>query len=260
MSFDASFEDDLPHAQKDILYQTGSPDGFCMTIREPTTLTFGVMVMMNIVIIPISLIGGLTFGASPFALAGLIFAVCTSTGPQSLVIPALIATAILFVLSSIFIFYGPTFMGPNLLAWHIARRVNRHVPQLWDDEHYTVQIALEPRYSKGIRAILDDCDDIGVLFLSADELCFEGDSISMVVPRTEIRSILDGEDSAVYGLFGLGKRTTFLLKPGQPHPIRSITICERRSAQLLQYHRYARVLVARLKSWLGPGGARTSAT
>ena len=45
------------------------------------------------------------------------------------------------------------------------------------EEAFIVQLTLSPRIRSGIRAILDDADDLGYLRLASDALIFQGDSV-----------------------------------------------------------------------------------
>lgn len=251
MSFDQSYDAGMMETSRSVTVKAGSEDDFQIEIREPNVLNFSTILGVNIIALPTSFVAGLSVGVLPFFILGFGVATLTSErqGASVLFLPALIVATVIFLLSAAFLFYAPMLLGPNLLSWKIAKQMYRKFGNIWHEEHYTVQIALNPRHSTGLRALLDDCDDIGVLFLLEDELRFEGDCMSFVLPRDAIDLIVDGSDSAVYGVLGLGKRTTFQIKPSVNHPFTSITLAERRSAQLIQYYRYARILVDRLEQW-----------
>ena len=67
-------------------------------------------------------------------------------------------------------------------------------------EGFIVQVTLAPRLRSGLRALVEDADDIGWLRFSDTELSFQGDSLNLSVPFAEIRSVKP-QSIGVRGLF-----------------------------------------------------------
>lgn len=71
---------------------------------------------------------------------------------------------------------------------HVARLVRSLGPGTdASPDRFIVQVTLAPRLRSGPRALIEDADDIGWLSFSESELVFQGDSLSLVVPFTQIR-------------------------------------------------------------------------
>jgi hypothetical protein len=58
-----------------------------------------------------------------------------------------------------------------------------------DANSFIVQITFIPRIRSGLRAILEDADDIGVIILSGSELVFEGDSVHFSIPYSQLAGV-----------------------------------------------------------------------
>jgi hypothetical protein len=65
---------------------------------------------------------------------------------------------------------------------------------------FIVQLTFNPRMRSGLRALLEDADDIGWLTISDSELVFTGDSIRLSIPRSRI-SRLRAQSIGWRGLF-----------------------------------------------------------
>ncbi len=79
---------------------------------------------------------------------------------------------------------------------------------------FMVQLTLKPRIHSGLRALLEDADDVGWLRLTESGLLFQGDSIILSVPYNQIRQ-LKTENLGWRGLFIYGSPSTFAV-PGLP--------------------------------------------
>jgi hypothetical protein len=63
-------------------------------------------------------------------------------------------------------------------------------PADWKDaDCFVVQITLIPRIHSGFRALLEDADDIGNLYLSGSELVFQGDSVRFSIPYGQLSNL-----------------------------------------------------------------------
>lgn len=56
-------------------------------------------------------------------------------------------------------------------------------------ESFLVQLTISPRIRKGLRALIEDADDIGWLRLPESGLVFEGDSVRLSVPWERIQDV-----------------------------------------------------------------------
>ena len=65
---------------------------------------------------------------------------------------------------------------------------------------FIVQVTLAPRLRSGIRALIEDADDIGWLRFSDTELSFQGDSLNLSIPFAQIRAV-KAQTIGVRGLF-----------------------------------------------------------
>src|ERR1039458_10342704 len=70
---------------------------------------------------------------------------------------------------------------------HVTKLVRSLNPAAGKGEDgFIVQLTLSPRIRSGLRAILDDADDIGYLSFTGSELLFQGDSVKLSVPFAQI--------------------------------------------------------------------------
>lgn len=67
-------------------------------------------------------------------------------------------------------------------------------------ERFLVQITLAPRLRSGLRALIEDADDIGWLSLEDSGLAFRGDSIDLFIPYSQIQRVRAGS-IGMRGLF-----------------------------------------------------------
>ncbi len=56
-------------------------------------------------------------------------------------------------------------------------------------ERFLVQVTFSPRLSSGLRARMEDADDIGWLTLTPGSLLFQGDAVSLSIPFEHIQSL-----------------------------------------------------------------------
>jgi hypothetical protein len=89
---------------------------------------------------------------------------------------------------------------------HVTRLVQTLNPAAAQGgEGFIVQLTLSPRLRSGLRALLEDADDIGYLTFSANELLFQGDSIKLSVPLDCIEMVRP-QNIGLRGLFVYGRR------------------------------------------------------
>src|ERR1035441_4302836 len=89
---------------------------------------------------------------------------------------------------------------------HIARLVRSLTPAAAKDgDGFIVQLTLSPRLRSGLRAILEDADDIGYLSFTRTELLFQGDSVKLSVPLDCIAQV-HPQNVGLRGRFIYGRR------------------------------------------------------
>jgi hypothetical protein len=71
-----------------------------------------------------------------------------------------------------------------------------------------VQIAMQPRLRSGVRAALEDADDIGWLAVTDSGLIYEGDAITMTLPLSAINKV-ELQNVGFRGVFMYGPRIVF---------------------------------------------------
>jgi hypothetical protein len=119
-------------------------------------------------------------------------------------------------------------------------------------DQYVVQLTREPRIHSGLRATLEDADDIGVLSYSDAGLEFNGDSVKLSVPFGDIRELRQ-RNAGPRALFVYGAHTAFTVA-GQPEA-GVIRLAERSSWLLPTSHKNANRMYRRLKEKVEAAGA-----
>lgn len=56
-------------------------------------------------------------------------------------------------------------------------------------EGFIVQLTLTPRLRSGLRAMVEDADDIGYLSFGGEDLVFQGDSVKLTIPFAQIQRV-----------------------------------------------------------------------
>ena len=98
-----------------------------------------------------------------------------------------------------------------------------------DPNSFIVQLTVSPRVRSGIRAVLEDADDIGILTCTATELSFTGDSVKLTIPRSQLTRI-QPQNIGWRGMYVSGRRIE-LVVAGLPN-VETLEFAER-SALLL---------------------------
>lgn len=100
---------------------------------------------------------------------------------------------------------------------HLVGKNDRKVTQVWE-------VSFRPRIRGGLRGLLDDCDDIGVLHLEDDALRFDGDSVDLSIPYSEMVNI-DLRSPGARRMWVLGGKIEVTVNDGGEE--RTLTIAER---------------------------------
>lgn len=90
---------------------------------------------------------------------------------------------------------------------YIARLVRPLIPPGAKDG-FIAQLTLSPRIHSGLRALIEDADDVGWLSFTENELVFSGDSVQLTIPFEEIRE-LRSCSIGWRGLFLYGQQSVF---------------------------------------------------
>lgn len=118
------------------------------------------------------------------------------------------------------------------------------------EEGFIVQLALSPRIRSGLRAILEDADDIGYLTFERDGLRFAGDSVKLFIPYECVGAIRP-QNIGLRGAFVYGRRIKVLVS--DLLKTESLEFAERGSCFLPSSRRTARELYAQLAARVGEG-------
>jgi hypothetical protein len=83
-------------------------------------------------------------------------------------------------------FFLPLGLG-NPMVRKLVRSVNPEVKEAKDG--FIVQMTLCPRIRSGLRALIEDADDLGYLSFTEAELIFQGDSVRLRIPWQQITEV-----------------------------------------------------------------------
>jgi hypothetical protein len=174
-------------------------------VAQPRLFTAGAVAAVN------------AYGAllvAPFLISVLVVSV-TKFGLLTALIPLLVVAATAYFL--------PFGLGNT----HIIRLVQSLNPAVAKGgEGFIVQLTLSPRLRSGLRALLEDADDIGYLTFSENELLFQGDSVKLSVPLDRIE-LVRPRNIGLRGLFVYGRRIKVVVS-GLPQ-VESVEFAERSS-------------------------------
>ena len=127
---------------------------------------------------------------------------------------------------------------------YVARLVRSLKPAGGSDaQGFIVQLTLSPRIRSGIRAVLEDADDIGYLSFSGSGLLFQGDSVKLSVPFDCIEEVRP-HNIGLRGLFVYGRRIGVVVS-GLPN-VESFELAERSSWLLPTSRRITKTLYEQL--------------
>jgi hypothetical protein len=171
--------------------------------------------------------------AAPFCLSILLIS-AIRFGIHTALIPLLVVMATAYFL--------PFGLG-NTYITRLVRSLNPAAGQ--GEDGFIVQLTLSPRIRSGLRAVLEDADDIGYLSFSGTELLFQGDSVKLAVPFDRIEQV-QPQNIGLRGLFVYGRRIRVLVS-GLPE-VESFELAERSSWLLPASRAIARKLYARLSA------------
>lgn len=163
----------------------------------------------------------------------------------SILAVSLIKIGLLTILIPLLVVVATAYFLPfGLGNTHIARLVRSLAPApTKDGEVFIVQLTLWPRLRSGLRAILEDADDIGYLSFNGTELLYQGDSVKLAVPLDRITQVYP-HNVGLRGRFVYGRRIKVVVS-GTPN-IESFEVAERSSSLLPNSRAITKRLFARL--------------
>jgi hypothetical protein len=154
-------------------------------IRQPDKFRINEAIMANLLtFVPSSLLGALIslgFVVPPICLLFLLIRKTTLI----IFILSLMFGAICLMASFIIFYCFPLLLNVNYYIKFIAGRILSPAPE----GAHICQISMTPKLCSGLRAVLEDADDIGYLTISGDSVEFKGDCVDFSIPKAEISGV-----------------------------------------------------------------------
>ena len=169
----------------------------------------------------------------------------------SMLVVSVIGYGILTVLIPLLVVAATAYFLPfGLGNTHVTRLVQSLNPAAGkSDDGFIVQLTLSPRIRSGLRAILEDADDIGYLSFTRTELRFQGDSVQLSIPFDQIQQVRP-QNIGLRGLFLYGRRIK-IVASGLPQ-VASFAFAERSSWLLPTSRAITRKMYQRLSTSVSP--------
>jgi hypothetical protein len=148
-----------------------------LDIRTPHRFGMREVVIINLLSLVAQAIAGVFLGVGCFGILVTSLSVVNSW----IVLLALFFLALSFIM----FLFTPGIMFANYYVNHLVShlRSNEGGPE------YTCQIATLPRSCKGVRAFLEDADDIGILSAQSEILRFRGDHSDLTIDMSQKISV-----------------------------------------------------------------------
>jgi hypothetical protein len=131
----------------------------------------------------------------------------------------------------------------NAFIRRLAKRIDPAAAQ--DPTNFIVQITLRPRLSSGLRSLIEDADDIGVLSFHGQGFIFKGDSLCIALPFSAISSVRS-RNAGIRGRFLYGSRT--VVNSASLSGYQALEFSERSSLILPQSKRISRALLKHMSA------------
>lgn len=121
---------------------------------------------------------------------------------MSLLPPAYWSLLLPFVAAAVTVLLLPIGLG-NFYVSRLVRSfcIDAKQPQ----QGYIVQLTFLPRLRTGVRAVVEDADDIGFLSFTDTALVFQGDAVRFAIPWEKL-STIEPQNVGIRGLFVYGRR------------------------------------------------------
>jgi hypothetical protein len=169
----------------------------------------------------------------------------------SILVVSLITFGLLTILIPFLVVAATAYFLPfGLGNTHITRLVRSLNPAASKSgDGFIVQLTLSPRLRTGLRALLEDADDVGYLSFTGTGLLFQGDSVKLTVPFDRIQQVRP-ENIGLRGLFVYGRRIRLVVS-GLPQA-EAFEFAERSSCLLPTSRTITRKLYQRLSTKAPP--------
>jgi hypothetical protein len=163
----------------------------------------------------------------------------------SLLAVTLIKLSIFTVLIPLLTMAVTAYFLPCGLGNPVARRLVRSLGVGANEEKdgFIVQVTMSPRIRSGLRAVIEDADDLGYLSFTDSELVFRGDSVRLRLPWKQIAEVRP-QNIGWRGRYLYGSRIKVTLT-GIPN-VEAVTFSERSSLLLPTSKRVTRKLHERI--------------
>lgn len=172
----------------------------------------------------------------------------------AMLVVSMVPFGILTILIPVMVLAGAAYLLPfGLGNTHITRLVGSFSPAAGKGKDgFVVQLTLSPRLRSGLRATLEDADDIGWLSFAAGGLVFTGDSVKLSIPYDCLERV-QPRNIGLRGGFVYGRRIRVVVA-GLPEAA-SLEFAERTSWLLPASRRITRELYQRLAAQVPPASA-----
>lgn len=154
-----------------------------------------------------------------------------------------ILTAVIPLMSLAVTAYFLPFGLGNPIVKKLVKSVNPGTSETQD--RFIVQMTLSPRIRSGLRAVIEDADDLGYLSCTESELNFRGDSVRLRIPWKQVDEVRP-QNIGWRGRFLYGSRIKITVS-GIPN-VETVTFSERSSLLLPTSKRVTRRLCERISA------------
>jgi hypothetical protein len=161
----------------------------------------------------------------------------------SLLAVTLIKLGVLTALIPLLTIAVTAYFLPFGLGNPVVKRLVRSRKLDASEDGFIVQMTLSPRIRSGLRAVIEDADDLGYLSFTGSELIFQGDSVRLLIPWGQVTEVRP-ENIGWRGRYLYGSRIKIKVV-GIPK-VDAVTFSERASLLLPTSKRITRKLRERI--------------
>lgn len=206
-------------------------------VRAPSKFGIREVFLINLLGLVPSLIAGVLLGVGGVGFpGGIILAVFCDTSYWIVFI-----SLCCLVLGLTMFFFMPAIMFAN---YYIKALVS-HLRPIDGETSYICQVSTLPRSCTGIRAFLEDADDVGFLSIHAGSIEFRGDHSDLTIALSN-NVVVELHNVGWRGFWCAGRRVRILLL--EHEEIQEIDIAERQSWTIIQSRRLALQIFEAIKS------------
>ena len=167
------------------------PGSTSLQVGQPRYFGFPAVLLANLFAVAVGGVGLLPLAVLPLAF--------------TLNLPPLLFAVLAFfdlvtVLAVMLMLFPVMLANPFVI---LLLRLSRQRPP--DPGEFVCQVMITPRLQRGLRAVLEDAEDVGYLRVGPDELVFTGDHVQLALPRARIAAVRD-TNAGWRGLWLCGRR------------------------------------------------------